>query len=455
MRGRRRTAINLQNNSSGDEETDDEELRTDLSDKRRTRLAQVTRSTTAELQQLRVSGTTPWHTRIEKSSPASVQVENDLIVEESVISDNNRAAANTSCSVMGDAALLIPPAAVAVSSVETACAATANRVPTNVGTTVADLGEQPVVKAVADVMSAAVRPAVRDGAREQAMTMRAEEWTLPTCMPMIGPSSKTADPAEAGTAAPIAGSQAGPLITVSSSANITGQHSGSKRKASDHGDEFRTCSKRRSSCGGDDIDLDNISAQYISPKISSAAQERCSSCPTADWLSPTQPSQSQVQAFQVGYPSPPSESVAQIDHLSQLSESAVGTGRPSQLSGSAIRVHRPCLLSASAAHANRPDRLMTCCPNRVSTSDERMGPTPQPTNGTVLVMPVLSPVIRPVDPGCLTHRKRPRAVSASHIFDTNDPLQEPTRKRQTVPQERDAGLWTQWRTLARDGRRNT
>ena len=169
----------------------------------------------------------------------------------------------------------------------------------------------------------------------------------------------------------------------------------------------------------------------------------------------SRPSQSSAVAVQVGYPSQPSESDAQIDHPSQLYESAVGTSRPSQSSGSVIRVHRPCLSSESAAHANRPERLMTSSPNRVSTSDERMEPTPQPTNGTVLVMPVLSPVIRPVDPRCLTHRKRPRTVSASHIFDTNDPLQEPTRKRQTAPQARDEDLWTQWRNLARDGRRNT
>jgi hypothetical protein len=139
----------------------------------------------------------------------------------------------------------------------------------------------------------------------------------------------------------------------------------------------------------------------------------------------------------------------------QLSESAVGTSRPSQSSGSVTRVHRPCLSSESAAPANRPERLMTSSPNRVSTSDERKEPTPQPTNGTVLVMPVLSPVIRPVDPRCLTHRKSPRTVSASQIFDTNDPLQDPTRKRQIAPQARGDDLWTQWRNLARDGRRNT
>ncbi len=105
---------------------------------------QATRSKTAELQQPRVSGTAPRHTMLERVSLASVHAVNDLIVEETVQYGNNRAAANTICNAMGDAALLVPAAKVAVSSVEKACAATANRVFTNAGPTFAavDSAEQ-------------------------------------------------------------------------------------------------------------------------------------------------------------------------------------------------------------------------------------------------------------------------------------------------------------------------
>jgi hypothetical protein len=72
-------------------------------------------------------------------------------------------------------------------------------------------------------------------AQAQAIALRAEERVTPICSPMIGPNSEIADLAEAGAAVPTAGSQAGSTITVSISANIDGQHSGSKRKSCDHG----------------------------------------------------------------------------------------------------------------------------------------------------------------------------------------------------------------------------
>jgi hypothetical protein len=73
---------------------------------------------------------------------------------------------------------------------------------------------------------------------------------------------------------------------------------------------------------------------------------------------------------------------------------------------------------------------MTSSPNRVSTPDETVEQTPQPTHGTKSAMPVPSPVMRPVGPWQLKHGKRPRTTSASYTFDhTDDPLQEPTRKR--------------------------
>ncbi len=131
LHDRKSTANKRQNNSSDYEETDDEDLRTDPSGRRRTRLAQATCSKPAELQELRVSGTTPLHTMVERASPASVHAVNDLIVEETVLYGNNRETANTICNAIGDAALLVPAAKVAVSSVEKACAATANRVSTN------------------------------------------------------------------------------------------------------------------------------------------------------------------------------------------------------------------------------------------------------------------------------------------------------------------------------------
>jgi hypothetical protein len=159
MHDRKRTADNRQNNSSDGEETDDDELQTDPSGRRRTRLAQATR---ASRLQTRVSSTATRHTIVERASPASLHPVNDLIVEETVLYGNNRAAANTIRNAMGDAALLLPAAKVAVSRLEKACAATANRVSTNAGFTVAaaDSGEQQVVKAVADVMRAAMSTAV-------------------------------------------------------------------------------------------------------------------------------------------------------------------------------------------------------------------------------------------------------------------------------------------------------
>jgi hypothetical protein len=144
------------------------------------------------------------------------------------------------------------------------------------------------MKAVADVMSAATSTAVHNIAHTQALSLRAEASVMPTCANMIGLPSEIAGRAEAGAAVLIVGRQAGSTVTVGSSASTDNHHSGSKRKASAHGDEFRlrVCSKHTTSCGGDVADLDSISVQYISPpSVSDAPQEWHSTCLTADRLS--------------------------------------------------------------------------------------------------------------------------------------------------------------------------
>ncbi len=144
-----------------------------------------------------------------------------------------------------------------------------------------------------------------------------------------------------------------------------------------------------------------------------------------------------------------------VDRPSHQSEPAVRVSSSSQPSGIIALGHQqPCLSSESAVHTSHPALLMTNRPVRESISVDSVEQTQQPTHGTVPAMPVLLPAIRPVDPRRPKQRKRPRTVSASHTFDTNDPLQEP-RKRQQIPTARNNDLWTQWRNLAQDGRRST
>jgi hypothetical protein len=87
--------------------------------------------------------------------------------------------------------------------------------------------------------------------------------------------------------------------------------------------------------------------------------------------------------------------------------------------------------------------------------------TSYPWHEAIAAMPVPMPVMRLVDPMQIVHRKRPQTMSASHIFDTNDPLQEPSPKRRHVPrflywlQVQKDDLWTLWRDLDQDGRRIT
>jgi hypothetical protein len=170
---------------------------------------------------------------------------------------------------------------------------------------------------------------------------------------------------------------------------------------------------------------------------------------------PGRPNQSSESVIQCDRRSPSSVVAVQLSHPSQSSKSAVHAGRPSQpsesadrvscpsqSSGSVVRVHQSCLSSESAVHDSHPEWLTTSSPDRESTSVERVEQELQPTGGAVSA---LSPALRPVDPRQLRHRKRPGTVSARHTFDTNDPLQEPTRKRQRTPSARDNDLWTQWR----------
>jgi hypothetical protein len=176
---------------------------------------------------------------------------------------------------------------------------------------------------------------------------------------------------------------------------------------------------------------------------------------------PGRPSQSSNPGLQSGCQSQSSESAVRVSRPRQSSKSAVPAGCPSQPSESVTPVDRPSHRSESAVRVRSlsqyPARLMTSRPVQESISVDSVEQTlaPQPTHGTVPVMPVPSPAIRPVDSRRPKHRKLPRTISASHTFDTNDPLQEPPRKRQQIPTARDNDLWTQWRNLAQDGRRST
>jgi hypothetical protein len=157
------------------------------------------------------------------------------------------------------------------------------------------------------------------------------------------------------------------------------------------------------------------------------------------------PRQSSKMVVDVSRLSQLPEPIVRVSGLSQPSESAVRVNRPSQSSGSAVRVHRPCLSSESAGRTSHLEQLTTCSPNRRSTFDEGAEQSSQHTHGTVYAMPVPPPMIRPVDPRQLQHHKRPRTLSASHTFDTNDPLQEPPRKRRSALHSPANDLWTQWR----------
>jgi hypothetical protein len=191
----------------------------------------------------------------------------------------------------------------------------------------------------------------------------------------------------------------------------------------------------------------------------SGLQSGCQSQSSKSAVRVSRPRQSSKSAVPAGHPSQPSESATPVNRPSHQPESAVRVSSPNQQSGIIARGHQqPCLSSESAVHTSHLARLMTSRPVRESISVDRVEETPQPTGptrGTVPAMPVLSPAIRPVDPRRPKQRKRPLTVSASHTFDTNDPLQEPPRKRQQIPTARDNDLWTQWRNLAQDGRRST
>ena len=185
----------------------------------------------------------------------------------------------------------------------------------------------------------------------------------------------------------------------------------------------------------------------------SVPQGDCRSLSAGTAVRVCRPSLSSTPEVQAGHQSQSSESVSTVDRLTQLSEPAVNV--PSQSSGSVVRVHQPCQSSESEANASHPKWLVTSRPVCESIFVTSVEWETQTVHGTVSALPALSPAIRPVNPSQPMHRKRLRTVSASHTFDTNDPLQEPTRKRQRTPNARENDLWTQWRNLAQDGRRST
>ncbi len=160
------------------------------------------------------------------------------------------------------------------------------------------------------------------------------------------------------------------------------------------------------------------------------------------------PSQQSDSVTRASHPShrrsPSSDLATRINHPSLSSKWVFWVSRQSQPSGSAVRVHRQCLPSESAGRTSHPEQLttVTCSPTRGSTSDEKAEQSPQHTRGTMYTMPVPLPVIRPVDPRQLQPRKRLWTVSASHPFDTSDPLQEPPRKRRSALQSPANDPWT-------------
>jgi hypothetical protein len=91
---------------------------------------------------------------------------------------------------------------------------------------------------------------------------------------------------------------------------------------------------------------------------------------------------------------------------------------------------------------------------RASTNDTNPARSLLHTPG-IRALSVPAPVMRPTDPRPPVRRNRPKTVSTSHVFDTNDPLQEHTRKRQRVLPAQQNDLWPMWRDLDQGGRRRT
>jgi hypothetical protein len=189
-----------------------------------------------------------------------------------------------------------------------------------------------VVKVVADVMSATASTAVSIMTHAKAMTTC--EGVMPLCVTMLVPNSDIADVAGASAAAFITGGQeeVTEIGTVGSSANIDGQHSSSKRKASDHNKGFCLHTKRRTSCGGDDADPAPILVQHISPSVSDAVQVRGSCCQTAARLKQLSELANRVSCLSQSQPpelavrpssqTRPSQSPVQVSCLNSLSKSA-------------------------------------------------------------------------------------------------------------------------------------
>ncbi len=96
---------------------------------------------------------------------------------------NTRVAANTIVNAVGDAALLVPAANVAVSGVEESHAATASIVSNTAGTTAATVDSvgHEMVKAVAGVARSAASAAVSNMAHANAMATCAADSAIQTC----------------------------------------------------------------------------------------------------------------------------------------------------------------------------------------------------------------------------------------------------------------------------------
>ena len=426
--GRKRFADSRQNNSSEDEVTDDEELRSDpsLSSRLRKRPGQVVGINPTGTQHAPVSGTNARHATAVRSKPAVTT----RLAEEAVPSNNTRAAANKAIHVVRQLGLLVPAATKATLHDEEPLAAPESPAPIlkESNTTAAGSMGCAVVKAATDVVCAS-----------------------------------------------------------GSTTSTNRQCSNNKRKVDrDSSADPRISSKRRTSSGGDELNPEALQEGYSSscpchPSESTAQASRLSpppeaankvACPvqlaepttqvcrqdqvSAGPVRASRLTQSPTSVLRGGRRSPSPKSAIQVSLLSLSPQPAVQVHHQSQSSKPLVRGSCSCQPSESS--------IRVSCLSQSSASVIRVQPPSpssesavwpsQPGQPTPHSLPV-PPIISPVEPRPLKHRKRLRTVSDSHVFDTNDPLQEPTPKRRSAPQAQANDLWTQWRNLAQDGRRNT
>ena len=513
MYGRMRAVDSRQNNSSDDEKTDDEELRSDPSSRQKKRLAQAAGRKPTGLQPVPVSGTTARHTTAERTSLASEQAVTKLIAEEAMAYNDTRAAANTIMHAVGEVMLLVTAATEATLTKEESQVAPTSPVPNTTESTTTTGGPMgcAVGTAVTDVVGAVATTTVRNADLQTARATRSrkrkadrghsEDLRISSkSRPSSGGDHNTLDAFQEGYSSCLTGDQLNqpPESTVRVSSltpksrpmfrvQCLGQSSEStrvnSRTAGVNGSSNSTLSSHafaRIQCLSNVSESDAQVARSSRPSEPTTQASRLSQLPeSADQVGcpdqlaelttqvcrqdqvsdgPVRDShqaQSPTSGIRVGRRSPSPESAVQVSQLSQSPQSAYRVSHPSQSSNTLVRGSCPSQPSESATRISRPSQLSEPVvrvhrPSLSSESAARPSHLGQPTSRSLPV-----PLVRPVEPRQLKQRKRPRTVSASHTWDTNDPLQEPTPKRRSAPQAQANDLWTQWRNLAQDGRRSS